>query len=104
MIFFIWSGRGWVVFLAIIASGFLTLAATGWEETARTQLVNFFFGILVSLPIWFYGKKWNSERRILIDKATGQEITTTNQHTAFGIPMQYWAFIFPALLLLGLIF
>ncbi|HYS46631.1 MAG TPA: hypothetical protein VEM35_09340 [Rhizomicrobium sp.] len=103
MIILIWRGRGYLVFLAAIAALFLTAgigSTLGLKDaTAPIYAVEFLVTLAVFAPIWFYGRKWNSQSRVLMDTATGEEITFGNNHRAFGIPMQYWAFIIPVLLL-----
>lgn len=105
---FIWKGKGGFVFLAIILNFILTAiigSSLGFQDgTIQIMILEFVLAVLLSIPIWIYGKKWNSEKREFIDKATGKEIIVTNQNTAFWIPMQYWAIIFPSIILLVLIF
>src|SRR6266481_3060931 len=104
MLLFIWQGKGYLVLLAIIADFILTALigpALGFQDaTIQIYVVEFVLALLLFLPIWFYGKKLNSERRTLIDKATGKEIVIGNYNRAFWIPMQYWAIIYPIVLLL----
>lgn len=105
---FIWKGKGGFVFLAIILNFVLTAiigSYLGFEDaTIEIMTLEFILSLLLSIPIWIYGKKWNSEKLELIDKATGNEFIVTGQNTAFWIPMQYWAIIFPSIILLIIIF
>lgn len=105
---FIWKGKGGLVFLAIIIDFVLTGIigpVFGFKDaTTQIMLLEFTLAVILFIPIWIYGKKWNSEKRELIDKATGKEFTITNQHQAFWIPMQYWSIIYPAIIILILIF
>lgn len=101
---FIWQGKGYLVLLAIIADFLLTAligSALGLQDaTVQIYTVEFIIAVLLFIPIWFYGKKLNSQRRTLVDKATGKEVVLGNNNRAFWIPMQYWAIIYPVLLLL----
>src|SRR5574343_632432 len=98
MLFFIWNGRGGLVLITMIVGLFASATAAhffGFQDgTASIVALELVIAILFSIPIWIYGKKWNAESRTLIDKASGQEFTITNQNTCFWIPMQYWAFIY----------
>jgi hypothetical protein len=102
MVFFVWRGRGYFVILAIIISFIITAALESFlgfrDATVQTGILEFVIGILVFIPVWIYGKKWNVPLE-LINKKTGQEFTIKNPHTFFWIPMQYWAIIYPVLIL-----
>jgi hypothetical protein len=106
--FFIWKGKGGFVFLAIILDFVLTAIFSlllGFKDaTVQIMILEFILAILLFIPIWICGKKWNSEKRELIDKATGKEFMVTNQNQVFWIPMQYWAIIYPVIILLVIIF
>lgn len=99
----IWLGRGVLVLLAIIADVLLSGvigAKLGFKDaTIQIYAFEFVLAIVLFLPIWFLGRKWNSDVPVLVDKATGQEIEMKNVHTMFFIPMQYWAIIWPVALL-----
>jgi hypothetical protein len=100
----VWRGRGYLVPLAIIANLALTAliaSALGFRDaTIQTYALEFFLAVVLFIPLWVYGKKWNSERRELIDKATGKEFVIGNHHRFFWMPMQYWTVIYPVVLLL----
>jgi len=103
MFILIWRGRGYLVFLAAI-SGFVLTAivanALGFRDaTLPTYLVEIAATAAVFAPIWVFGNKWNSVERVLIDKATGEEFPVRGRHSAFGIPMQYWALIWPVVII-----
>lgn len=104
MLVFVWRGRGYLVFLAAIAALALTAAiahALGYRDaTMPTYAVEIVTTAIIFLPIWIYGKKWNSAQRVLIDKKTGNEIVLRGRHSAFGIPMQYWAIIWPVVVII----
>jgi hypothetical protein len=104
MFIFIWRGRGYLVLLAAIAAFVVTAlvaSALGFRDaTLPTYGVEIIVTAIMFVPIWIYGKKWNSSERVLIDKATGIEFTVSPRHSAFGVPMQYWAMIWPPLIVL----
>ncbi len=105
---FIWKGKGAFVLVAIIVNFILTALigpSLGFKDgTTQIVALELIIAILLSIPIWIYGRKWNSEKRELIDKLTGKELIITNQHSFFWIPMQYWAIIYPVIILLVMIF
>jgi len=102
MLVLVWRGRGYLVFLAAIAAFFLTAVianALGYRDaTTPTYLVEALTTAALFVPIWFYGNKWNAVQRVLVDKRTGKELTIRGRQSAFGIPMQYWAVIWPSLI------
>jgi ribose/xylose/arabinose/galactoside ABC-type transport system permease subunit len=108
MIILIWRGRGYLVFLAVIAALFLTAgigSSVGLKDaTTQMSVLEVVVTSAVFVPIWFYGRKWNSQSRVLMDVDTGEKFAFGNNHRAFGIPMQYWALIVPPLVLVLLIF
>ena len=80
--FFVWKGRGYLVLLAMIATILLAAvigSALGFKDaTTQMYVLEFIIAIVLFLPIWFYGTKWNSQTREFIDKKTGQEIVIKN--------------------------
>lgn len=86
-----WHGRGWLVFVAIIVSLFfsvLFLDGTSLDfqdGTWQNGLLQSIIVIATFLPIWICGKRWNSQG---------------TAHDAYWIPMQYWAIIWPLLIIL----
>lgn len=100
MVLLIWRGRGYLVFLAAVAAFMLTAIianAFGYRDaTPPTYLIEIMMTAILFVPIWIYGNRWNSVERVFIDKITGDELTIRGRHSAFGIPMQYWALIWPA--------
>ncbi|RYE27747.1 MAG: hypothetical protein EOP42_18795 [Sphingobacteriaceae bacterium] len=97
--FIIWRGYGFLVPIITVVTGALI-----------TVLIHFVFktnqpwgislGSFVSAAIiWFWGKKLNdpAKNRIMVDKATGQELILKPNHSLFFLKMQYWAFLVAAL-------
>jgi len=90
--------RGWGILVAVIA--FLGLLAgqlvgtaifgpVGYEQNA-TWLVS--LGLLVAaVVLWPIGRRMNSGGRVLVDKATGQEVILKPRHSLFFIPVQFWS-------------
>src|SRR3989344_2543796 len=103
MFVFIWTGKGYLVLLAMVADILLTAligSALGFQDaTVQIYILEFLFAVILFSPIWIYGRKWNAESKTLIEKESGKEILLQNAHKAFWIPMQYWAFIYPLALL-----
>jgi hypothetical protein len=101
---FIWTGKGFWVLVCVIADFILTASigsALGYKDnTLQIFILEFVIAVIVFLPIWFLGKKWNAKSHTFIEKETGKEIVLKNRHKVFWIPMQYWAIIYPILIVL----
>ena len=102
MLVFIWKGRGYLVFLAAIAALAMTAIIANAlhyrDATPPIYAIEILTTTILFVPIWIFGKKWNSTKRVLIDKKTGKEVIFWSRHSAFGIPMQYWAIIWPTVI------
>src|SRR6516162_1692444 len=97
LFFIIWQGKGGVVFVAaalvvIVAAVIQTVFNIASDSTVLF-VVELLLTCAIAVPIWFYGKKWNAEKKEYIDKATGQDVVVYSRNTFFLIPMEYWAFI-----------
>jgi hypothetical protein len=54
--------------------------------------------LLAAVAVYFAGSFFNGKPgRVMVDKATGQEITCRRVHSLFFIPMEYWGFILAAI-------
>ena len=98
----IWTGLGFLVALVGLGCLFLTETITrvvfdesyyqvhGWPKLA---------GFLVAaLFVYVIGLLLDRQSvRVLIDKATGQEVVLKKMHSLFFIPVSYWPYIFVAL-------
>lgn len=94
----VWSGRGFLLVIVFIISMILFVNILPDQYSDLSFVLAFF---ITGAFAWFIGKKWNEvEGRTMIDKASGQEITITPNHSLFWIKMQYWG---PICGILGLI-
>jgi hypothetical protein len=97
---FIWTGRGYLVALAIVVdillTGFIGSSLGIPDATVRIYVIEFLIAIALFVPVWIYGRRWNSHTQDLIEVSTNKR----NPHKAFWIPMQYWAIIYPIALVL----
>jgi len=88
----IWSGRGFLSILVLGVTIFLFVTVLPTEQADWAFVVGLFVAAAFS---WIMGKRWNEkEGRIVIDKATGQEVMIKPNHSIFWIKMQYWGIIF----------
>jgi hypothetical protein len=88
----VWSGRGIFSVLVLVVSLLLFMQFLPTESADYGFIGAFFIAGIFS---WFLGKKWKaSPGRVVIDKATGQEVTMRSRHSLFWIDMQYWGIIF----------
>ncbi|HEX2606543.1 MAG TPA: hypothetical protein VHK91_04150 [Flavisolibacter sp.] len=91
----IWKGMGFLVLVVAVAVGALMslLFESAFHINRDWGAAT---GALVSAGIiWYMGRYFNAPSRdkVLIDKATGQEVVLKPDHSLFFIKMQYWAFI-----------
>jgi hypothetical protein len=50
--------------------------------------------LLAAVAVYFTGQFFNGKPgRVMIDKATGRELTFRRVHSLFFIPMEYWGYI-----------
>src|SRR5436190_21869999 len=91
----IWSGLGFlpIVFLMIFGFGFA--AESNGPITNKALAYTFFLTGLASGALGWWLRKRPAQ--VVIDKATGQEITLRRSHSLFFIPMIYWGPIFIAM-------
>ena len=91
----IWSGLGFlpIVFLMIFGLGFS--AESNGPITDKALAYTFFLTGLASGALGWWLRKRPAQ--VLIDKATGKEITLRRSHSLFFIPMLYWGPIFIAM-------
>ena len=100
----IWRGAGAIVFLFGILAALVTNIATSlwfdqpnyfqthaWAQAAALWLA--------AIACWLLGRYLHSRPgRMLIDKATGEEIIQRPRHDLFFIKLEYWG---PILLVIG---
>jgi hypothetical protein len=98
----IWQGRGGITALIIVLSITLVMAIAnvmGWHGPdwptyfAMGGLAAAGNAVLVAIT--------PSNKRTVIDKATGQEFEISAKHTLFWIPIKYWTFIILAYPVIG---
>lgn len=88
----IWSGRGILTPLILVASIILFISISSEEIGVYTFPLSI---LLAGVANWFLGKKWNNEPgRIVVDEATGERIELKSNHTLFWIKMEYWGVLF----------
>jgi hypothetical protein len=104
----VWKGKGYVAALAAVVA---LIAATIVSEQAKlpalwSSLTYTAAMSAAGVALWFYTRKIEDRPpRILIDKATRQEITVRRSAGSFFfIPTRYWPYILPGLAVAGSIF
>lgn len=93
----VWTGRGFLIVIVLILSLFISLLTLPKDLSDYGFIISLFISALFS---WFFGSKWNSNKKILTDEKTGEKLILINKHSLFWIPMQYWGII---LSLLGIL-
>ncbi len=94
----IWNGLGFLVPLIALACIFVmnqivgdaTFNGFGWPKSVAL----FVSAILVTILGFFLKKQPD---RVMIDKATGQEMAIRSRHSVFFIPVIYWGAIYAAI-------
>jgi hypothetical protein len=95
----IWRGAGGLILIFGIASALLTNIATSSLFDQSNYFAQHSWAQAVSLWIaatasWFLGRYFNGKPpRIVIDKATGQEVMLKPKHDLMFIKMEYWGAI-----------
>jgi hypothetical protein len=101
----IWRGAGAAVILFGILGALLTNIVTSsffhednyFAQHAWAQAVGLW---VAGAACWFLGKYLHSKPgRVLVDKATGQEVVLKPIHSLFFIKMEFWG---PILFVIGL--
>jgi hypothetical protein len=91
----IWSGLGFLPILIFIFAALGFSAGTNNRATDRELAYALIVtGIITSTLGWWLR---NRPGRVVVDKATGQEITLRSSHSLFFIPLLYWGPIFAAM-------
>ena len=99
----IWQGRGGITALVIILSIIAVTAVNNWTGQRVPDWVTYFAMAVPAAAIneFFLVPRAHTDRRVVIDKATGQEIELIQKHTLFWIPLKYWTFIILAYAVIG---
>ena len=104
MVFF-WRGGGVAVILFAILAALVTNVFTSalfhqdnyFQDHAWAQMFALW---LAGAACWFLGRYLHSKPgRVLIDKASGEEITIRPEHSLFFIKLEYWG---PILVVIGM--
>ncbi|RYY25634.1 MAG: hypothetical protein EOP41_05075 [Sphingobacteriaceae bacterium] len=93
--FIIWRGYGFLVPIITIVTGALVTVLFHIVSKSSEPWGISVGSFVAAAIIWFWGKKLNdpAKNKILVDKATGQELILKPNHSLFFIKMQYWAFV-----------
>lgn len=94
----IWRGNG--ILVPIFFLFFMGMALFGSKElfgdspNPNGHYVYAAATMLAAISVWFAGRKSNANRtREAVDERSGREsLITTQKHTFFLIPAEYWAF------------
>jgi hypothetical protein len=99
----IWRGWGFLVavfvFGASLAMELITESMTGDDGFYQREAWPLALALVVAgLVTWLVGRTLHARGgRVVIDKATGRELTIDASHTFFFVPMHYWAVVLIAL-------
>ena len=99
----IWSGWGFLVAVIVfgmsLAMEVVTEALAGDDRFYQAQAWPLALALALSgVIIWGLGRYLHARgARVVIDKATGQELTIGGQHRFFFIPMHHWGPVLIAL-------
>ena len=94
----IWKGKGIVVIILFVIGYWITSFAANsiWSAgyTASHDWVSAAGIALGSIFCWFAGVSLERRgTRVVIDKATGREITLRSSNSLFFIPVKWWALV-----------
>ena len=99
----VWKGWGFLVAVIVfglsLAMELGTEALVGDDRFYQTRAWPLALALALSgAIIWGLGKSLHARPgRVVIDKATGKELTVGGQHTFFFMPMHYWGPVLMAL-------
>jgi hypothetical protein len=101
----IWQGRGGLTALFITISIILVTLIDDWTGHRVPEWATYFAMAIpaAAANALFVVPYAQNDRRIVIDKATGQEMELRTKHALFWIPVKYWTFIILAYPVLGTI-
>lgn len=91
-----WTGLGILFFLMpflMILAVALFLTIFGMDMQTYLPYSSIIGIILSAILCWFLGKIVNKEKIVSYDTQTGQPIITKNQHTLWGMPVQYFSIV-----------
>jgi len=91
----IWNGLGFLPIIFLMIFGFGFSAESNGPISDKALAYTFFMTGLASGALGWWLRKRPAP--VMIDKATGQEVTLRRSHSLFFIPMVYWGPIFIAM-------
>ena len=104
----IWRGYGILVLVAAIVALFVSVMIVGGAKLHEplAGVVHTAAMGLAGVALWLFARNIESQPgRVLIDKATGREVTLRRSAgSLFFVPTRYWAYILPGLAVAGDIF
>ena len=103
-----WRGNGVaapLIYLCIMILSAMIGSSVGLkDDTLGMYTFEFILSLCFCVPLYFYGKKMNSEKKVLIDKQTGKEVVLKANHSFFEVKLEYWAIVIPIIILAVAIF
>lgn len=94
----IWSGLGILVILIPVLTALVMQSVTEALLGPGAYRQNPWLtslGLLASaLAVWLLGRRLNGRSaRVLVDQATGEQVTLRPRHSLFFVRMEYWAVV-----------
>src|SRR6266542_584087 len=99
----IWKGWGILVVVITVATSIVVQGVVGvaFGDPQFYKTHDWPKGVALlsaAAAVYFAGRYFNNKPgRVMIDKATGQEIVLRRVHSLFFIRMEYWAFVLAAI-------
>jgi hypothetical protein len=92
----VWTGCGiltpFIAFIPFIAIQVIVDSIFGKPFYKNHMSMQIIAVLASSALVWFSGRQLNSAPgRVMIDKASGQEVVLKSSHTLFFVKMEYWA-------------
>jgi hypothetical protein len=91
----VWRGYG--IAVALLAFAALLLAEVTVEAVFGDQTYYQAHGwpkllalVVAAGAVWVLSRRLESRDRVVVDKATGQELTLRDRHDLFFVPLRYW--------------
>jgi hypothetical protein len=99
----IWQGRGGITALFIVVSIIFVTLLNDWTGHRVPDWVTYFAMAIpaAAANALFVVPYAQTDRRVVIDKETGNEMELRGSHTLFWIPVKYWTFIILAYPVIG---
>jgi uncharacterized Tic20 family protein len=95
--FVTWQGRGLYAVLPFFTGGIPSMVVSAsfeLESPNPYSSVVFAIGILVGAAIvWFLGRRYEKEARVLIDPETREEVKFSPKNTFYYVSLKSWAIV-----------